>query len=37
MTIVATRPTRTVAPRAFRFPVVREIASGDPAGAVFRT
>jgi hypothetical protein len=38
MTVLAARPARTAAPRAFKVPVVRElVASGDPTGAVFRT
>ena len=37
MTVLAPRPTRTAAPRAFVVPVVREFAPGDLMGAVFRT
>ena len=37
MTVLAARPARTAAPRAFTVPVVRELAPGDPDGAVYRT
>jgi len=37
MTVLAARPARTAAPRAFTVPVVREIAPDHSSGAVFRT
>ena len=37
MTVLATRPARTAAPRAFSVPVVREIGSLHSLGAAFRT
>jgi drug/metabolite transporter (DMT)-like permease len=37
MTVLASRPARTAAPRAFSVPVVREIASWQILGAAYRT
>ena len=37
MTVLATRPARTAAPRAFSVPVVREVAPLQLLGAAFRT
>jgi O-acetylserine/cysteine efflux transporter len=37
MTVLAARPARTAAPRAFSVPVVREIASWQILGAAYRT
>ena len=37
MTVLAARPARTAAPRAFTVPVVREIASWQILGAAYRT
>jgi hypothetical protein len=37
MTVLAARPARTAAPRAFSVPVVREIASWHLPGAAYRT
>jgi hypothetical protein len=37
MTVLASRPARTAAPRAFSVPVVREIATWQILGAAYRT
>ena len=37
MTVLAARPARTAAPRAFSVPVVREIVALQILGAAYRT